>query len=245
MCFAVITQENMGRNKTNANQQRVPEHRWSLSLSQVHHQPTSKACRCGHQPRPSCLLHRSCCGLLTSPALLSFLHTAARGVQWKSTVCRAMSLLRSKLSLAPISLRVEAKDCPCCPLWSHPSSSLFCSLCCSLDGSFYVSAWLCRGGRCCCSVAQLGLTPWDPMDGNKSGFPILPHLPELAQIHVHRVGDAIQPSHPLSSPSPPALNLYQHQGLFQWVGSSHQVAKVLELQFQNQSFQWIFRVHFL
>ena len=67
-------------------------------------------------------------------------------------------------------------------------------------------------------------------------------LAEFTQTHVHWVGDAIQPSHPLSSPSPPALNLSQHQGLFQWVSSSYQVAKVLELQFQHQSFHWIFRI---
>ena len=68
------------------------------------------------------------------------------------------------------------------------------------------------------------------------GFPVLHHFLELAQTHVHWVGDAIQPSHPLLSPSPPAQNLSQHQGLFQWVSSSHQVAKVLELQFQHESF---------
>ena len=62
--------------------------------------------------------------------------------------------------------------------------------------------------------------------------------------HVHWVSDAIQPSHPLSSPSPPALSLSQHQGVFQWVSSLHQVAKVLELQFQHQPFQWIFSVDF-
>ena len=61
------------------------------------------------------------------------------------------------------------------------------------------------------------------------GFPVYHQLPELAQTHVHRVGNAIQPSHPLSSPSPTAFNLFQHQGLFQWVSSSHQVAKVLQL----------------
>ena len=60
-----------------------------------------------------------------------------------------------------------------------------------------------------------------------------------------KLGDAIQPSHPLSSPSPPAFNLSQHQGLFQWVSSSHQVAKVLELQLQHQSFPWIFKVDIL
>ena len=66
------------------------------------------------------------------------------------------------------------------------------------------------------------------MDYSTPGLPILHHLLEFAQTHVHRVGDAIQPSHPLSSPSPPALNLSQHQDLFQWVSSSHQVANVLD-----------------
>ena len=70
-------------------------------------------------------------------------------------------------------------------------------------------------------------------------------FPELAQTHVRWVSDAIQPSLPLSSPSPPAFNLFQHQGLFQWVSSSHQVAKVLGFQLQHQSFQWIFRTDFL
>ena len=67
----------------------------------------------------------------------------------------------------------------------------------------------------CCSVAQLCLTLCNPMDCSTPGLPVLHQLPELAQTHVHQVGDAIQPSHPLSSPSPPALNLFQHQGLFQ------------------------------
>ena len=74
-----------------------------------------------------------------------------------------------------------------------------------------------------------------PHDWSTPGFPVLHHLPELAPTHVHWVGDSIQPSHPPSSPSPLALNLSQHQGLFQWVGSSYQVAKVLEFQFQHQS----------
>ena len=67
----------------------------------------------------------------------------------------------------------------------------------------------------------------------------------FAPTHLDCISDAIQPSHPLSSPSPPAPNLSQHQGLFQWVSSSHQVTKVLELQLQHQSLQWIFRVDFL
>ena len=95
------------------------------------------------------------------------------------------------------------------------------------------------------SVAQLCLTLWDPMDCRTPGFPIHHQLPEHAQTHVHWVGDAIQPSHPLSSPSPPAFNLSQHQNLFQWASSLQQVAKVLELQLQHQSFQWIFRTDFL
>ena len=76
------------------------------------------------------------------------------------------------------------------------------------------------------------------------GFPAHHQLLELAQTHVHWVSDAIQPSHPLLSPSPPAFNLSQHQGLFWWVGSSHKVAEVLKLPLQHQSFQWIFRVDF-
>ena len=69
------------------------------------------------------------------------------------------------------------------------------------------------------------------------GFPAHHQLPEPTQVHVHHVGDAIQPSHPLSAPYPPAFNLSQHQGLVKQVGSSHQVAKVLEFQLQHQSFQ--------
>ena len=87
------------------------------------------------------------------------------------------------------------------------------------------------------SVTQSYLTLCNPIDCSTPGFPALHQLLELAQTHVHRVGDAIQPSHPLLSPSPPAFNLSQHQGLFQWVGSSHEVARVLELQLQHQSFQ--------
>ena len=95
------------------------------------------------------------------------------------------------------------------------------------------------------SVAQSCPTLCDPMDCSTPGLSVLHQLLELTQTHVHWVRDAIQPSHPLSSPSPPAFNLSQHQGLFQWVSSSHQVAKELELQPQHQSFQWIFRTDFL
>ena len=81
----------------------------------------------------------------------------------------------------------------------------------------------------------------DPMDCSMPGFPVHHQLPELLQTHVHQVGDAIQQSHLLSSASPSAFNLSQHQSLFQWVSSSHEVAKVLEFRLQHQCFQWIFR----
>ena len=98
---------------------------------------------------------------------------------------------------------------------------------------------------CCCSVTQSCPTLCDPMDCSTPSFPVLHYLPEISQSYVHQVSDAIQPSHPLSSPFSPAFNLSQHQGLFQWVSASYQVAKVLEFQLQHQSFQWLFRVVFL
>ena len=95
------------------------------------------------------------------------------------------------------------------------------------------------------STAQSCLILCDPMDYSTPGFSVYHQLPEFAQTQVHLVGDAIHSSHPLLSPSPPAFNLSQHQGLFQWVSSLHQVAKVLEFQLQHQSFPWIFRSDFL
>ena len=87
------------------------------------------------------------------------------------------------------------------------------------------------------SVAQLCPTLCDPMNHSTPGLPVHHQLPESTQTHVHWVGDSIQPSHPLLSPSPPAPNLSQHQGIFKWVSSSQQVAKVLEFQLQHSSFQ--------
>ena len=95
------------------------------------------------------------------------------------------------------------------------------------------------------SVAQLYPTLCDPMDCSTPGLPVHHQLPEFTQTHVHWFSDVIQPSHPLSSPYPPTFNPSQHQGLFQWVSSSHQVAQVLEFQLQHQSFQWICRTDFL
>ena len=95
------------------------------------------------------------------------------------------------------------------------------------------------------SVTQSCPILCDPVNRSTPGLPVHHQLPESTQTHVHRVGDAIQPSHPLSSPSPPAPNPSQHQGLFQWVNSSHEVAKVLEFQLQHQSFQWTPRTDLL
>ena len=87
------------------------------------------------------------------------------------------------------------------------------------------------------SVVQSCPTLWDPMNCSTPGLPVHHQLPEFTQTHVHRVSDAIQPSHPLSCPSPLAPYPSQHQTVFQWVNSSHEVAKVLEFQPQHHSFQ--------
>ena len=98
--------------------------------------------------------------------------------------------------------------------------------------------------RKCCSYAQSCSTLCDLMDRSMLGLPVHYQLPELAQTHLHRASDATQTFHPLS-PLPPAFNLSQHQGPFKWVTSSYQVAKLLELQLQHQSFPWILRIDIL
>ena len=164
--------------------------------------------------------------------------------------------------LCPLSPRVCSNSCPL-SLWCHLTISSFAapvSFCLQsfpAPGPFPVSQLFASGGQSTgiqhqsfqwifriqftCSVMSL----CDPMDCHTPGFPVHHQLPEFTQTHGHRVGDVIQPSHPLSSPSPPAFNLSQHPGLFQWVSSSHQVAKVLKFQLQHQSFQCIFRTDFL
>ena len=103
---------------------------------------------------------------------------------------------------------------------------------------FFFFAWsFCFLGFQFSSVAQSCPTLCDPMNHSTPGLPVHHQLPEFTQTPFHQVSDAIQPSHPLSSPSPPAPNPSQHQSLFQWVNSSHEVAKVLEFQPQHQSFQ--------
>ena len=109
---------------------------------------------------------------------------------------------------------------------------------------FGYSLWILKNTSQFSLVLQSCLTLCDPMDCSTAGLPVHHCLLEFTHTHVHWVGDAIQPSHPLSSPSP-AFYLSQHQGLFKWLNSSHQVAKVLELQFQQKSFQWNFRTDFI
>ena len=94
----------------------------------------------------------------------------------------------------------------------------------------------------CCSITQSCLTVCDSMDYSIPGLPVPHHLLESAQVHVHCIIDAIQPSHPLMPSSLSACNLSQHQRLFQWVICSRQMTKILELQLQHKSFYWIFRV---
>ena len=120
-------------------------------------------------------------------------------------------------------------------VWSRHSS-----LCFHAHHLFFSCIYL-----CCCSVAKSSPTLCDSMDYSMTGFSALHYLPDFAQTHVHWVSDAIQWSHPLLPTPAPLLHLSQHQDLFQWIGSSHQVAKVLELQLQHQSIQWIFRTDFL
>ena len=123
-----------------------------------------------------------------------------------------------------------------CPLWlsAEAKSNLFSRMEAPSQASLHFS-----------SVAQSCPTLCNPMNHSTPGLPVHHQLLESTQTHVHWLGDVIQPSHPLSSPSPPALNLSQHQGLFKWVSSLHQVAKVLEFQLQPQSFQWTPRTDLL
>ena len=95
------------------------------------------------------------------------------------------------------------------------------------------------------SVDQSSPTLCDLMNCSTPGLPVHHQFPELVQTHVHRVGNAIHPPHPLSAPSPPAFSLYQHRDFFHWVSSSHQVTKALELQLQHQSFKWTPRTDLL
>jgi len=173
---------------------------------------------CVHHLRVESPFPPSCLGLLkVSPAGLK-----AKSLGGLSSQCRTNGL-RAQWGCSECSLLWES-------LWSYN--------CFPIHG---LPTWRYQFS----SVAQLCLTLCNPMDCSSPGLPVHHHLPQFTQIHVHWVGDAIQPPHPLSSPSPPTFNHSQHQGLFQWVSSSHQVPKVLKFQLQHQSFQWIFRTDFL
>ena len=155
-----------------------------------------------------------------------------------------------------------------CMFWDFPSSPVvkilhFHCRGHGFDSQFgnWDSTWLLGRGKKACfgrilhqwypvlfqfsSVAQSCLTLCHPMDCSMPGLHVHHQCPELAQTHVHQVSDVIRLSHPLSSPSPPALHLSQNHGLFQWFSSLHLVAKVLEFQLQHQSFQWTLRTDVL
>ena len=133
-------------------------------------------------------------------------------------------------------------DSPFHIFWFHfrLKSFLQCSWV-SSNQELWLSSWV-SSVQFSCSVMSDSLWPHGLLH---TGFPVRHQFPELAQTHVHWVGDAIQPSHSLSFPSPPAFTLSQHQSPFQLVISLHQMATVLELQLQLQSFHWIFRTDFL
>ena len=125
----------------------------------------------------------------------------------------------------------------------HESYISLCDRLVISDGIYFL---LLNGFSQSSSVQSLSHVPLcDPMNRSMPGLPVHHQLPEFTQTHAHRVSDAIQPSHPLLSPSPPAPNPCQHEGLLQWVSSSHEMAKVLEFQLQHQSLQWTPRTDLL
>ena len=132
--------------------------------------------------------------------------------KWRRVIVVGITIVRITGSPLPSEWLLILKDIPC----SHIAKR-------------YIELYFC----CCCSVAHSYPTFHCPMDCSTPGFPVLLYLLEFAQTHVHWVNDAIQWSHPLLPSPPPALDFSQHQGLFQCVDSSHQVAKVLELQPQH------------
>ena len=158
----------------------------------------------------------------------------------------ALTIKKLSARSAPDSIKVTARLLP--PCFPSRRFSAFFLLSCHKDrGSQTLLLELSETllSHCWfCLVAKSCLTLCNPKDCILPGFPVLHHLPEFAQTHVHWVGDAIESSYPLPHPSPFAFNLSQHHDFFQWLGSSHQVAKIL-LKLQHQSFQWIFRVDFL
>ena len=189
-----------------------------------------------------------CCSLLLlpsiSPSISVFSNKSALHIRWPKYWCFNFSISPSNIYSGLISYRIDWFDL--FAVQRTPKSLLqYHNLKASIRRhlAFFMtqlSHLYVTTGK---TISQFSLviqscpTLCNPMDCSTPGFPVHHQLLELTQTHVHPVGDAIQPSHPLSSPSPPAFNLSQHQGLFQGVSSSHQVAKVLELHLQHQSFQ--------
>ena len=173
------------------------------------------------------------------PVLHYLLEFAQTHVHWVNDAIQPISSSVSPFSTCPQSFPASG---------SFTMSGLFASGGQSIGISaslsvlpVYIQGWFPQFS----SVAQSCPTLCDPMDHSMPGFPVHHQLPEFTLIHAHWIGDAIQPSHPLSSPSPPAFNLSQYQSLFKWVSSSHQMAKILEFQLQHQSFQWTLRTDLL
>ena len=159
------------------------------------------------------------------PSIRVFSNESALCMRWPKSWSSASALV------LPMWSNSKSKPCPFTVLISMPTAKLHDQLTTAIS-SVQSS-----------SVAQSSPTLCDPMNCSTPGLAVLHSFLEFAQTDVRWVGDALQLSHPLLPPSPPALNLSHHQGLFQWVGSLHQVVKVLALQ--HLSFQWIFRVEFL
>ena len=129
--------------------------------------------------------------------------------------------------------------------WGTPKPLQMVTAALKLKDACSLEETLCSASVQFSSVAQSCPTLCNPMNCSTPGLPVHHQLLESTQTQIHRVGDAIQSSHPLLSPSLPAPNPFQHQGLFQWVSSSHEVAKVLKFQLQHQSFQWTPRTDLL
>ena len=139
-------------------------------------------------------------------------------------------------------------DPSCSPFWPGSLQYLLISCPASMPAPlliFYSQQNVESSCFCCCSVSLLRLTPFDPMDCSMPGLSVPHCLPKFSQVHVHCIGSAIHPSYLLTPSSPSALNLSQHQGLFQWVICYHQMTKILEFQLQHQSFQGVFGLIFL
>ena len=174
--------------------------------------------------------------------------------QWYHTVCvflwlTSLSIMSSRSIYVVVNSRISSlwlNNISLCVMYIYIHLYLLCIFTFFSPVFFVVVEKHWRGFHQFSSV-QLLSHVWlcDPMNCSTPDLPVHHQLLEPSQTHVHWVGDSIQPSHPLSSPSPPALNLSQNQGLFKWVSSLHQVAKVLEFQLQHQSFQWTPRTDLL